>query len=237
MRKCSLFQNNLHGAFSLALMLVVAMPGSQANLIGNGSFETNPGVKQTTGWDAVPPWSTGGVASDSGVEMQASTQDGVWSAFSWGSDAAAGLYANQLTSHVIQAGEEFVLSLYGRPLFTFTESWGEANATLHWWMWADTSANVISDGYFDLGIGNGGDVTYSFHQSPPVSGAGYEGSLIGISVANSSGGLFGDPAGATPAFPAQSWAGFDLVELQIVPEPATGSLLLLASMGLLFKRR
>ena len=200
----------------------------------------------------------GGYHTDSGIEDTADHLPGsVYSGFSNNCDAdfacalsaAAGtvIRASQASSYVIQPGDSFNLSVMARPLYTFSPGFASsANATMHWVMYGALGADpadlyawlnppqIISQGYFDLGVGNqydpGGNM-YQYHESGPISGAGFEGMNIAVQLYNSSGGVDGDPAGAVPAGAGISWIGFDNVDLSLaVPEPTSGLLLGLGSL-------
>ena len=244
-------QTKLLSLFVGALAGICGAPAIQAqNLLVNGSFEQPGTGKITSGFDSVTGWFSGvaplpgGV--DSGVETTGNPIDGIYSAFSNAGDAATdGIHANQTTAHVIQAGQIFDLSLAARPLYTFLPGFaGPANATLHYRLYyggtATTVGTTFAEGYFDLGlaINNDGVEPYQIHSllgiDPPAAA---DGQVLGITLMNSSGGQFGDPAGAAVADPNSSWIGFDRVSLVAVPEPASLTLLALCGLGLGALRR
>lgn len=221
-----------------------------------------PDGSDVAGWQSsdFPPVNSAGVwTTDSGVEATADPLPGsTYSAYSNNCDsdfacapnAAVGtvIRANQTSSYVIQPGDKFNLSVMARPLYTFDANWSSANATMHWVLYAAMGpdpadlyawfnpAQIIAQGYFDLGLGNqydpGGNM-YQYHQTGGISGAGFEGMNIGVQLYNSSGGVDGDPAGAVPAFSGRSWIGFDNVDLSLVPEPTTLALVLFGGIGLI----
>jgi hypothetical protein len=214
----------------------------------------HPGTTAPAGSD-VPAWHsagfpvmTGSYTTDSGVESTGNKLPGsTYSAYSNNCDSdlnctGGGIRAHQISNYVIQSGDSFNLSVYARPLYTFDANWAPANATMHWVVYAADDANdvfapfdpakILDEGYFDLGlaINNDGVEPYQFHTTGTISaGAGFAGKLVGISLYNSSGGVDGDPAGAVPAMLGRSWIGFDNVRL-VVPEPATGLLLLVGGL-------
>lgn len=163
--------------------------------------------------------------TDSGVERRAGQLPGsiIQAYINSANSRDDGLYANQTTSHVIGGVDAFILSVRAKPYFTFTSTWGEANATMHWEMYyggdASTLGTMFAEGYFDLGVGNGdAGIPFELHQTsivtPPPAALG---SAIGISLYNTSGGWkAGDPAGDTPADPSKSWIAFDNVSLERV---------------------
>ena len=244
-------QLKLLSLFVGAVLAICGAPAIQAqNLLVNGSFEQPGTGKITSGFDSVTGWFSGvaplpgGV--DSGVETTGNPVDGIYSAFSNAGDAATdGIYANQTTTHVIQAGQTFNLSLAARPLYTFLPGFaGPANATLHYRLYyggtATTVGTTFAEGFFDLGrsVNTDSIEPYQNHSllgvDPPAAA---DGQTLGITLMNSSGGQFGDPPGAAVADPNNSWIGFDRVSLIQVPEPASLALLAFGGFGLGALRR
>ena len=202
--------------------LLLASPAPAQNLIVNGTFELPALGKFEVGYDPVPATFTGGSDNpgagtdvpawhsngfdittvtwaglprdpDTGIEQQITPLPGsLYSGFINGADTQSGLYASQTTSHVIVPADAFNLSMFARPLYTFTEGFSaNANATLHWQMYYggtdSTRGTVFAEGFFDLGLGNAGP--YSLYSTdaitPPVAAVG---SVVGISILNLSGG-------------------------------------------------
>lgn len=197
----------------------VGGPDTDPNNPGPGTDVPN---WHSSGFDVTTvTWNGESRNSDTGIEVTLLPLPGSsYSGFMNGADSQAGLYASQTTSHVIASADAFNLSIFARPLFTFIEGFGaNANATMHWRMYYggtdSTRGTTFAEGFFDLGVGNAGP--YSLYSTgniiPPVAAVG---SVIGISILNSSGGFLGDPAGAVPAAPHQSWIGFDNVGLERV---------------------
>jgi hypothetical protein len=226
---------------ALATVLYVA-PAQATSLLVNGSFELPGTGKITTGFDTVPGWTSAGVVVpnvDTGIEQTGVPVDGTWSAYINNGNTSNGMYADQTTTHVVQPGEKFDLVLSARPLFTFLPGFaGGANATLHYRLYyggtATTVGTTFSEGFFDLGLSPNSSTapytTYSLLGVDPPPAA--DGSVIGITLMNSSGGLFGDPAGAAVAGLGVSWIGIDNVQLNQVPEPGTIALLAIGGLGL-----
>ncbi len=101
-----------------ALLSVVAFGSTPIELV-NADFDL-PGVVKVTGWDGtgaagsntedIPGWFSDADAADSGVETNSFATTGNWIAFIMQSDESIW----QTTSHVIDSGQSFVLSLDGR---------------------------------------------------------------------------------------------------------------------------
>lgn len=223
----------------------------------------HPGTTAPAGSD-VPAWHsagfpimTGSYTTDSGVESTGNKLPGsTYSAYSNNCDSdlsctGGGIRPHQISNYVIQSGDSFQLSVFARPLYTFDANWAAANATMHWLVYAADDATdlfapfdplkILDEGYFDLGlaINNDGVEPYQFHTTGSISGAGFAGKLVGVTLYNSSGGVGGDPAGAVPAMLGRSWIGFDNVDLSIsvVPEPSAALLVLVGGLLMCCSRR
>jgi hypothetical protein len=74
--------------------------------VGNYSFEL-PGTTKQKNWENVPNWSSDSVASDSGVESDYPTTDGIWRGFLMSGDPSVW----NLTGHTITSGEKLLLAV------------------------------------------------------------------------------------------------------------------------------
>jgi hypothetical protein len=226
----------LLGVLTAGVALTVMQAQAQIIPIENQSFELPATVKITTGWDTVPGWYSG-TAVNSGVEGPSGLGfDGLWAAFSWNGDAANNIWANQNTHYTIQSGDRIDLNILARSGYTFIDNnYVDADATLHYRLWTVEGggpvSGVISQGYFDLGVANGGNWT-NYTATIPNSIIGlYAGQTLGISLYNTSG-LGIDPSSGPLAGPNLSWVGFDDLRLS-VPEPGTIALLTLGGLSAL----
>jgi hypothetical protein len=116
-----------------ALLMSVSATAEYVTLtVPNGGFEL-PGTGKQTGWDGewpgtldIPGWSSDTIAVDSGVEASYRAIDGQWSAFLMGDlQSESGQMGDpaiwNLLPYVIQAGDEFVLSLDAWSIWRTTE--------------------------------------------------------------------------------------------------------------------
>jgi hypothetical protein len=227
----------LLGVLTVGVALTVIQAQAQIIPIENPSFELPGTVKIQSGWDTIPGWYSG-AATDSGVEFPGGVGfDGLMAAYSKNADAANNIWANQNTGYTINSGDSLDLSVLARAGYTFVDNVGyaAADATLHYRLWTVQAggpvSGVIGQGYFDLGVGNGGNWT-NYTAVIPNSIVGlYAGQTLGISLYNTSG-LGIDPSSGPLAGPSWSWVGFDDVQLS-VPEPGTIALLTLGGLGAL----
>jgi hypothetical protein len=222
------------GAIAACAVLVVTQAQAQ-NLLVNDSFELPGTAKIQTGFDTVPGWFSGGLATDSGVEWTA-TPVGAMAAFMKASDP---VWANQTAIGYLGQPTDwyFGLTFMARPGYTFDASWGTADATMHVEVWyggtATSAGTVFVSAGFDLGTLNGGPFTqYSLASLLPAAAIGQP---LGVSFRNTSG-LGIDPYSGVLADPTKSWIGLDGVVLQ-VPEPGAIGLLSLALGCLTILRR
>jgi hypothetical protein len=114
------------------LMSANAMAEYVTLTVPNGSFEL-PGTTKQIGWDGewpgmvdVPGWSSDTVAVDSGVEVGRRATDGQWTAFlmgdlQWKSGQRGDPAIWNLLPYVVQAGDEFMLSLDAWSIWQTTE--------------------------------------------------------------------------------------------------------------------
>ncbi|MBE0536024.1 MAG: PEP-CTERM sorting domain-containing protein [Phycisphaerae bacterium] len=196
----------------LSLVVLLALSFSaQAYFVGNHSFE-EPGTGTVKNWNDVPFWSSDRVQVDSGVESNwPGATDGDYSGFLMAGDPSVW----QLTSTVIEAGQEYTLLVDARNNYTAI-----APAKMGMMLYYDDmgSRMPVALAIVDLlGDGQNPWATYSLSfiaNDVPIS----IGKQIGIEFVNVS---------------AQaSWIGIDNVRL--VPEPMT---LVLLGLGGLFLRK
>ena len=203
----------------VVLMVAALATTAQAVLINsfvNADFDsgivTTPGP--FAGFDApaapeIVGWSNYGTVNDAGVEAS-----GAWwiqgYAYQNCAFVNAGGGASNMSSYVIQAGDQFTASFIG-------DSWWNG-ATARVSLWYDNPANVI--GSFDA-------VTNQWHFDPysnatPIGATqAAVGGTLGITVENLGAGTL----------------GFDQVTVDVVPEPATLTMLVLAgAFGFVYRR-
>ena len=233
------------GVLTAGAALLVGQAQAQ-NFIQNGDFSLPGTGKIQTGWDTVPNWFSGGTATDSGVEQPGANMP-TWAGYSDNANAAAGIWANQLSTYVDNGSDNLYLSFWARNSYTFENfsTWAEADNTFHWVIWAGDPTGVLTQGYLDLGTGNGGlgaNYYIAIDHSLIDAAAGFQ---IGISLYNTSGGIVTsqmtgpDPINGLTSASGASWDDFSNVVLTNVPEPGTLALLTLGGLSTLvaFRRR
>jgi hypothetical protein len=201
----------------LAVLLLVAVTQAAPIAVENYSFEL-PAAGKIKGWNAevgadIPGWASDGQAIDSGVESDwPGSTEGVYSGYLMGGDPSVW----NLTGYVVAAGDVFTLQVDSR------NNWSAA-----------TPAQLELSLYYDVaGVRNQAasvivDLTDSW--------AGYSLTFTADDLAAS----IGNPIGIElkNAASSSSWIGIDNVRLDVIPEPATLSLLGLGVVALLRKRK
>ena len=126
MKKTKLVLKGTLCCLAAALGLGIAQAGTgTTNLLLNWSFELPGTGKITTGYDTVPYWFSDATATDTGVENGEVPPDGsLWNAYSMASD---NVRANQTTTHIIQPGECFLVSLWAKNEWVTTDSYAHTN--------------------------------------------------------------------------------------------------------------
>jgi hapalindole biogenesis HpiC1 cyclase-like protein/PEP-CTERM motif-containing protein len=223
---------------SLVVMSFVCAGTVQAQLgpvaVDNYSFELpGQGDAQVLGWngdvagypDDIPGWVGEDGSSNSGVENPYfdggiyQGTDGLYAGLLGAVDPSAW----NLTDHTIAAGEIFRLTVDASNTYT-SSVYPSFKVTLYY---DDAGARTVGNSEtFTLSTGAGGDIgwdTYSIDFDADTMSASI-GNKIGIELEN-----------ATPG--DVSWMIMDDVRLDIIPEPATMTLLGLGSLALLKRRR
>ena len=234
-----------------ALTMVQAQAGidtdylSGDNLLGNAGFDAPVWTgKIANGFASVPDWNAAPTptAGDSGSDTATAVNGDGPDAYSKGSDADAGVWANQLTGYQLASGDTLYLSLIVGQVNAFnTPGWyPPAQGALHYEIWVGQygpTAGAIYSGNFQVGAGVNDQTYYYKSVAIPYSallGSGvdaYVNSYIGLSIWNSS-----DTEGTTGTAGPGSWISFDDVYLGtddiISPSPEPGTLALLTLGGL-----
>jgi len=178
--------------------------------IENPSFE-QPGTGDLTDWIDVPGWSSDTTASNSGIQSGLpGVTDGIWAGYLYNCDPSV----YNLTEHIIQLDEEFILQVDAQNNSTdntpalleislFIDSYGDRITVL-------SKTVEVSDTW--------NTYTLDFYSNtfPDVY------NKIGIELAN-----------VTAS--GESWINID--NIQFVPEPATIALLGLGAIALLSRKR
>jgi hypothetical protein len=125
--------------------------GTNGNVIANWSFELPGTVKIQSGFDTVPYWfssnPTPPTPSDTGVQggnppnAPEASYDGLWDAWLKESD---GYHCRQTTSHVIQQGDCFLVSIASKNEFVYTTGWAFTNAYLTVVLYYGGTPDVVS---------------------------------------------------------------------------------------------
>jgi hypothetical protein len=210
---------------------------SPYNLLRNGGFNQPTWTSKINhGFATVPYWNNAPTptASDSGIDMATAPNGDGPDAYSMGSDADVGVWANQDSGYTLQPGDNLYLSLIVGQVNAFGAGWSWAQGALHYQIWdaADggPGTGAIYDGNFQVGGGVNDQTYHQYYAYIPSSDlTGAVGNDIGISIWNSS-----DTEGTT-AGGSGSWISFDDVYLgtQNVPEPGTIALLTLGGLSAL----
>jgi PEP-CTERM motif len=235
--------------------LVVVQAQAAPNLLVNSSFETmgtgngsDPNYTQS-GFDSIPGWFSGGVASDSGSQTVADKTSGAhtasYDAGAYGylmiADSTAGIYANQTTATTITSiGEPFTISFGASANGSSDNTWTAASAAVHYYIYSGAtlaSGHIMGQGFSILppspGEGGGaGDIPiWSTITMGVTAGALDVGQPIGIAIKNTT--------GIDGGLAVNSWELIDGVTLiQEAPEPTTIALLGLGGLALVaFRRR
>jgi hypothetical protein len=241
MRKSIWIQKNLLSVLTVALSIVVTMPLAKAVgpvPVTNQGFEL-PGTVKTwfhTGGAAntdIPGWTASGpggetccgtLMGDSGVESGGS--QGAWQGFLNAVDPS--IY--QTTGYVMPGGEGFTLTVAARNIYSSDVYFGAnvpdtvwLRSTLYYWDGANrvpfaSTDSSVAEGWTDYAL--------------TVPAGLVPGAAIGLPL-----GIEFDNVRDVVHGPGPSWIALDNVRLEAVPEPATASLLLLSSVGLLFNRK
>jgi hypothetical protein len=204
----------------VVLMMCLVVAAAQAIYVENYSFEDPAGVK-CKNWDGettypdVPGWTDGGaVSADSGLEAWSGTSDGLNRGFLMGNLQGAGdpgVY--QVTSYAIVAGETYRLTVDLR------NDWNAPTHQLGLYYTADGGATLVELVMETVDI-TGEWAAYTAQYTVGAADAAIGNNLV-IKLNNNGAG----------------WSNMDNVRLDLVPEPATLSLLGLGTMTLLRKRK
>jgi len=178
-------------------------------IIENPSFEL-PGEGDLTNWSDVPGWNSDTIASDSGVQSGLpGATEGSWSGYLYNRDPSV----YNLTDHIIQLDEEFILQIDARNISTDIPP-----ALLEISLFLDVYGDRITVASETVEVSDTWS-TYSVDFYANAFPAVYN--KIGIELAN-----------VTPS--GESWIGID--NIQFVPEPATIALLGLGALVLLSRK-
>lgn len=195
----------------LASLVVVGV--ASAITIENPSFEL-PGVDKP-GIADIPGWNAGDVNQWSGAETDWGPTDGLYTGY-----MQIGSQIYNLTDHVITAGEIYELT------FDMRKTWEGSATTVE--LYFDDAGARTTLGSILVEFPDGGTTDmegYSLIASADdVAGA--AGNQIGIQVTC---GTVDETAGG--------WIGYDNFSLEVIPEPATITLLGLGVLGLVRRRR
>lgn len=177
--------------------------------IENPSFE-QPDSGDLTNWIDVPGWSSDTIASNSGVQSGLpSVTDGIWSGYLYNGDPSV----YNLTDHIIQLDEEFILQVDAQ-----NNSTDNPPALLEISLFLDAYGDRITVASEIVEVSDTW-TTYTVDFFANTFPAVYN--KIGIELAN-----------VTPS--GESWINID--NIQFVPEPATIALLGLGALVLLSRK-
>lgn len=209
--------------------MFIAVSGAQA-LIIDSSFENldfdastsgnfPDGFDSGTGYD-IPGWQDFGTITDAGVEFE-----GAW----WSPYEQYSAFVKQsngaynVSSYLIQDGDEFDVSVMAKGWQTYANTPG-AELTITLFYGSDPNANAL--GSFNTGVLPQGDTfeTWTLYGDTFAATAGSVGQTLGVSVLQTSA-------------VADTFAQFDELSVDVIPEPATLGLLGLAGVGMFAMRR
>jgi hypothetical protein len=197
----------------LATISQAAVINSFVNADFDSGIVTTPGPFKGFDAPAAPEiigWSNYGTVNDAGVEAS-----GAWWIQGYAYQNCAfvnvGGGASNMSSYVIQAGDQFTASFIG-------DGWGGTSARVS--LWYDNPANVF--GSYDA-------VMNAWHFDPYSNAT-----AIGATQA-----AVGGTLGVTVENLGGNMLGFDQVSVNVVPEPATITLVLmgLAALAIVRKRK
>lgn len=214
----------------LLAAMMVAASGVQATIIDssfvNLDFDASTsenfpdGFDSGTGYD-VPGWQNAGAIVDSGLE-----NDAWWGTFdnysAFLGNGSGGDSAMNISTYVIQSGDQFDLSFYAKAWSLAAQGWGvdgpgELTMTL---FYGSDPANVIGSVNTGVMVNSNDPADYSLYQGTIPATVASEGQTLGVLATG-----------------AGYFVNFDEVSIDVIPEPATIGLIGAFGAGLLFVRR
>lgn len=208
-----------------ALLIAVGATANAQNIDStfvNLDFDESTQVYFPGGFDDpaydIPGWQSL-VTSDTGIEA-----DAAW----WGNYEnytafmASGNSGFNLSTYVIQPGDEFDLSFYAKSWSLAANGWGaDADCTLTVSLfYGNDPANVFGSFTTPVMPNSNNSADYSLYQTQIAASGASEGQTLGV-FAESSG----------------FFANFDEISINVVPEPSTFALAGFGLLGLLMVRR
>ena len=133
--------------FCLAATLSMGVAQATTNLLYNYSFELPGTGKINTGFDTVPGWFsrnlTPPTTSDSGIQPGEVPPDGAYDGYTLESD---GYHVRQTTSHVIQQGKCFLVSVWSKNEFVHDSGWNPTDGYLTMVLYYGGTPDVVLGG-------------------------------------------------------------------------------------------
>ena len=209
----------------LAAILVV-VSGAHAGIIdsqfANLDFDESTQSYFPGGFDAaaydVPGWQSI-VATDTGIEA-----DAAW----WGNYEgytafmASGNSGFNVSTYVIQSGDQFDLSFYAKSWSLAAKGWGaDADCTLTMSLfYGGDTANIIGSFTTPVMTNSNDSANYVLYQATIVASPASVGQTLGV-LAESAG----------------FFANFDEISIKVIPEPGTIGMVCIFVAGMMFARR
>ncbi len=205
-------------AFSVATAQAAIIDSQFVNL----DFDVSAQNQFPDGFDSatydIPGWQDATAITDAGIENTP-----WWGNYdNYSAFLADGNGAMNISTYVIQSGDEFDLSFYAKSWSLAANGWGAdgpADLTVSLF-WGSDPANVIGSINTGVMINSNDPADYSLYQNVIAATPASVGQTLGV-VATSAG----------------FFSNFDEVSINVIPEPATIGLIGVFGAGLLFFRR